>query len=1680
MKEPSTGKPWKKKLKRWLLGIGITVVGLPVLLLLLLQLPAVQDFVRGKAENYLRKQLGTEVHIGRLRFTWWHELSLREVSVKDKKQQPLLYSGELEVRYNLLALFHNELRVYSLQWNDARANIYRPANDSAFNYQFIIDAFSSPNPQPDTVFEESGTTLTYNIGKIDLRRINIGYNDTLGGMLLTAGLTKLHLEPEKLDMNNGAYYLSNVELDGVNVSFLQQYIPSPLPKQPEPVDTSAGTPFDLRVGSLVIGNTKVRYADEASGLSVSGNVGKLQLTNARFDLLQTLVDAKLLLLQETNINFRMAKALDTTGAGSPADTSSPNTWRVTAGALELAGVNFNMDNDEAPPIKYKNALDFNHLGLAGMVLKAANISYNSDSAKASITEGTLTEKSGLALKALKGNVLYTNSEVNLSNFLLQTAATKIDADVLVRTVSWSTLSDNLGALQIKADIRPSTIAAREGLYFVPDMADSASLKPVWRKQLSLKGKLDGSLAQLQIPGLEVQDNDHNYLFVKGSASNVTETDKLGIDLVNVKMVSSNDGIRTWVPAGTIPASVQLPNRLQLTGSVRGGMQQLHPDLQLASDFGHVTVKGDVANFTDPEKLDYSLTIIANELQTGRFIRDTTLGALNGTIFAKGAGTDLNTAVADAKLDIRSFTYNRYTYQNIVFDAGLAKGAYKATGSVNDPAVQVKLDVTGKTDSVHPDITAMMDLARFDLYATGFSKDTMSVKALLNARVTNLQPRQLNAFADISRIQVADKSEIYTLDSITLRADTDSDTQRIVLRAPFGVIRASGDFNYQTVASTAQAIIAHHLSPRSEAPPMPAEKQQMDIFAALRISKSLQPLLPDVELDRPLTLRARLNSDSSLLLADMLLPRMRYDSFFVDTFMAKLRADTSVMTANILLGKLEHPTIPLERTTIDAKAQNGLLDFDLQINDAGQRAKYKLGGNLNYLHGDSLLFSLKEKLLLNKQDWTAAGDNKVVIRKGHLSYADIGLQRQQQLLRIFTPEMAKDTLMPDVTVQLKDFLLSTVTSIIEKDTAMANGIANGEVTLKNLSGTPLLDGDLKIDSLNVMGTTVGDLDLKANSTEDKSYNLTARITGNDNDIELSGTYGEGDALDFTLSLQTLNMKSIEGFTFGNVTHMKGKANGRITLQGSMDAPKIRGNLHFDEAGGTVTMINNQFTFPSEDVVLDDAGVRFNQFVIADSAGNEAVLNGQIRTRDYTDFTFNLDLKAENFRALGPKANDDQLYYGPANIDILARIRGTLDLPRVELNVKVREKSQVTVIIPEDNPGVESREGIVQFVDRDNMPDSALLARDTAALPQMPRMQGIVFSGDVEIDPEAMMRIVIDPSNGDYLEVQGNATLNLTLDPSGKMSLTGRYEIDKGKYQMSLNQLIKREFAIVKGSTIIWNGEATSADVSIKAKYTVNAPAIDLIGDQVTDATTNKAQYNQKVPVEVYLIITGELLKPEIAFQLDMPEKERNVLDGALYTRLKQINQVPSELNKQVMGLLVLNRFISENPFDQLDSRTGSSFEDIARKSVSKVISQQLNNLAGSLIKGFDVNFDLQSEDDYSTGSKTESTNLKVDVSKKLLNDRLTVTVGSNVGITGSGNSQEASSIVGDVSAEYALTRDGRYRLRAYRRNLNETIIEGEIVETGLSFMLVMDYNEFKEILQRRREKKQEHIRAKSKK
>jgi len=159
-------------------------------------------------------------------------------------------------------------------------------------------------------------------------------------------------------------------------------------------------------------------------------------------------------------------------------------------------------------------------------------------------------------------------------------------------------------------------------------------------------------------------------------------------------------------------------------------------------------------------------------------------------------------------------------------------------------------------------------------------------------------------------------------------------------------------------------------------------------------------------------------------------------------------------------------------------------------------------------------------------------------------------------------------------------------------------------------------------------------------------------------------------------------------------------------------------------------------------------------------------------------------------------------------------------------------------------------------------------------------------------------------------------------------------------------------------------------------------------------------------------------------------------------------------------LILNRFVGEDPFS---SSTGRSAEDIARGSVSKLLSEQLNRLAGNLVPGVDVNVGIESGSDYTTGERREKTDLNLGLSKRLLNDRLTVSVNNNFELEGPQSSrQKTSGIAGNIQVGYKLTKDGRYQVNFFRRNDFNNISNGTVIETGASLSYTRDFDSFADL------------------
>jgi len=547
---------------------------------------------------------------------------------------------------------------------------------------------------------------------------------------------------------------------------------------------------------------------------------------------------------------------------------------------------------------------------------------------------------------------------------------------------------------------------------------------------------------------------------------------------------------------------------------------------------------------------------------------------------------------------------------------------------------------------------------------------------------------------------------------------------------------------------------------------------------------------------------------------------------------------------------------------------------------------------------------------------------------------------------------------------------------------------------------------------------------------------------------------------SLNLKPLKIKTIEAFSFGQLQNSTGDLSGVLNLSGTLNAPKINGDLTFTKARLNVAMLNADFLMDNQKIYFNDQGLSFRQFLLKDAKNNSATLNGSILTKTYSDFDFNLNLTTDNFAVVNSTRENNDLFYGKLYVTSSIRIRGNLDKPEIDGNISANENTDFSFIVPNENPGVAQRDGVVKFVNKSDTVASNVFAK-LDSMTTVTHLKGIDLTLNLTTSRDAKFRVIIDEGTQDALNIQGVAEINAAIDASEKITMSGTFTVEKGNYSFSFGP-IKKEFDFQKGSTIVFNGDPLDARLNITALYKGKFPTLELISNQIGSESQNL--YKQRIPFNVKLNLAGELFKPDLAFDIELDE-DKAIASQDVVSKvniaLDALRNDPAELNKQVFSLIIMGRFMSANPFESLSG--GGGVEGIARSSVSSFLTSQLNNLASDLIKGVELDFNLQSEQDYLTGSGQNRTDLNVGISKMLFDDRLKITIGSNFEVEGNTRPGEnPSNIAGDISLDYQLSKDGRYFARVYRKNQYQATLQGQFVETGIGFIVNMSYNKFKEL------------------
>ncbi|MFY7846848.1 translocation/assembly module TamB domain-containing protein [Chryseobacterium gambrini] len=1659
----------RKLLKRF----AITIISILVffsLLVLSLRLPVVQNFIKDKLVVYLEKKIKTKVSLERVYVGFPNSLVMENLYLKGQDIDTLLAVKKLDVGLNMLKLINSTADITSVDLEGARANVVRKP-DGKFNFDYILDAFATSDKE-----ESASKPFIISLDKINLKDIGVTFNDQQSRNDIQLYFKSFDTRVKTFDLQKNSYAVNDINLDGLKLKLKQDLVEEVSKKVEKKVDSlNNKKPMQIGLRGIKLTNFNIDYGDDNTKTfakvlfkELSTKVNKLDLENNAYN-----VDNVFLSGADINANLYLP-AKNANPKAEETEVSKPSekekALSLLLGKFVLNDVKVAYNNTAIAPTK--QGMDFNHLNFSKLNLEVRSFKMQDNTFAGNVNSAEIKEARGLDIQKFNTDFVYNDKQAYLKDLYLQTPKTILRDEVVLNYNSIEQLSSNLGAVQISANIKDSKIGFSDILNIVPTLRNTTPFNKYPNAVLNVNANVKGSVNDLLINNLKVSGLDQLRVAASGRVKNAMNPDQLYYDLKIAELSSSAKTIYNLVPKNTIPKNISLPSNFSIKGIAKGTTKVVTTDLNLYSTLGNASIKANVDMRRKNREL-YDVKANLQGLQLGKIIQNKEIGAISAQIYAKGESFDFKNANADLKGHVASAVYKGYRYQNMNLTGKIRRGVYNVVLNSKDPNANLMLTASGVYNEKNPTVKVNGEVIKLDLNKLGFYKDPMILAGKIDGDFSNLDPDNLNGYLNLKDFAFSDTKEVYPIQEVNLKASSTADFTNIIFNSQIADVELKGKYKLTQIFGALSNTVNQYYQFQK---PGKAQKIQAGQFftfnAKIKNDDLIRKFVPELKSFETINVNGNYDADSQKIEINGQIPQVLYGENSIEDATIKVTNENNALQYNLYVAGLKSSSFALNKVGITGDVANNIINYNITTKDQKEVTQFLIAGNAKSLNDITEISLNPNGLKLNYSDWTVSEGNKIQISKNgiladnfRLSNAgsEIALQSESQ-----TPNAP-------LNVSLKDFKIETITELIKKDTVLARGTINGTAQLKNITKNMTFTSDLNVSDLIVYGNPVGNLAIKVNNNAPNLLNADIALSGNNNDVKILGDYNTSSStFDMNMAINQLQMKSVQGFSMNAITNTEGYLSGNLKITGTASKPNILGKVKFNDVGLEIAKTGSDFRKLNDEINFTNRGIEFDNFKIKDKDGNALRVDGQVLTQTYRDFAFNLDVDAQNFKVVNSEKSNDAIMYGVLSIDAGLHIRGNLDLPKVDGRLAVADNTDFTFVLPQSSPTLQERDGIVEFIDQDQVVLNKTVKADS--LNAQSKIKGMDVSVNIEISKKAKMSLLIDKANGDFVKLQGEAELTGGVDPSGKTTLVGVYEVESGSYEMTVS-VLKRKFDIQKGSTITWTGEPTTANLDITAVYKTEAAPIDLVEQQISgEQASTLNQFKQRIPFSTLLKMKGELLKPVITFDITTDEKNNAVsstVTDIVDQKLAQLRTQESEMNKQVFALLLLNRFIGENPFE---SGAGLSGEMLARQSVSKILSQQLNNLASDLIKGVDLNFDLESSEDYSTGSKNTRTDLNVGLSKKLLNDRLKVSVGSNFALEGEARQNEnMTNIAGDVTVDYSLSRDGRYMLRAYRKNEYQVALQGQIVETGVGFIITLDYDKFRDIFQKSKNRKQKESR-----
>ena len=1290
--------------------------------------------------------------------------------------------------------------------------------------------------------------------------------------------------------------------------------------------------------------------------------------------------------------------------------------------------------------RQKRSLDIRDIDVSNLSAHLSLKALTNDSISLMVRQLNFKEQSGLSVDNLYMRLVGNRSGATLANFRLDLPHSTLCLDTIWASYSPDHFSESL---IVKGKVLPSQITPSDLSWLAPQIQD-------FDERVNLTTDFIGSLSRINVKDLNIRTH-HGDIALKANGTASFTGDKL--NAANVNLQEATLTAQAWeLLQDELPDIHQLiPAEVTRIGSISAHGQAKLAQASSAIDLSATTDAGNLEAHMDIEKNGhYVSTVTGQELNIAQIIPSSPLTKTNLAIEAEGiynyrAPSDTLPLRGTFKGKATQTTLLGYSYESIHINGQYGPEAYAGDINVSDPNGSLFLQAEYKPLEKVPSYSLELYADTLNLHAMKLL-DTHKGNRFSTHLSANIRGIDFNHFTgqiNIDSLTLHKPTEDYIVKQIAIYG-TDPDKKMISLSSDFMEGSVRGEFTYQSLF---QSIInhLHHYLPSICRDHMHQHTHTDNLCTANFKIHNTRPLeeflLLPVSINKAINIEGLINDRTESFKLQAVAPHLQYGDISLSNLSIKCEpaenglschvsgtqhGDDNVVTTANLLAKAANDEISL-----------GLL-WESTPNELFSGALYS-NVRFQFDEHDQLAITVQSDsshTTINHSKWQLH-PFKVDIASGNTAIHDFRFEHDSDQYLTIDGSIAHtpaDTLQ----VRLNNLDLNYLLTLVKLKDISFGGNVSGYVNAADLyTGTPYLDARITAEDFSFCEGPMGDALAHAYWNQDSTrLEFTADVSENPQRITKVNGYADiaDNELWLDIAADSTNASFLNSLLSSFMADIKGNACGNIIIGGPMNAIDLLDGALQADVSFKLTPTNTDYRF-KDTLYFAPGHIHLRGIEAYDTRNQKAIVNGVITHDKLSDYGYELYIDAQNILGIDlPNTGSDSFYttiFGTGEV----MVSGGPDQP-LKVGILAQPEKGSLFALNLVSQDVTSSESFITFRDRTSKRNT-LTIRPNSSTRRRPANSN---NDDLELDitahitPDATLQLIMNQAANDHISVTGSGELQISIH-GDDINLFGTYTVDHGGYRLSLQDVINKDFEVLKGSTVTFDGDPMSSRLNITACHTVNyVPLKDL----TPDATGN-------VRVNCLLKIGGTLDSPQLTFDLELPqgtEEEKTILRS--YTSTEE------QMNMQFIYLLGVGKFYTMDLAQNQNTEGTGNMESF----LSSTISGQINNLLSSIINSDNWNIasNIRTENMMGVSDNTLG-NMEVQgiLEGRLLDNRLLIN--GNFGYRD--NPMYASNFIGDFDIRYLLRND--LSLKGYNKTNDRYFTKTSLTTQGIGLLFQRDFN-----------------------